>query len=74
VKPEKAVLKHHICDDAGKEREEAGSLPFGFAQGRNDNQKGKSQNSKNKSNRNRKTHNKSTSSPASTEPELLRYG
>ena len=27
--------------DTNEEREEAGSLPFGYAQGRNDNQKGK---------------------------------
>jgi hypothetical protein len=46
-----------------EKREEAGSLaPLGMTS------------KKSKNNRNRKTHNKSTSSPASTEPELLRYG
>ena len=31
-----------ICDGASEKREKAGSLPFGSAQGRNDNQKNKS--------------------------------
>jgi hypothetical protein len=34
--------KAEVCGGAGEEREEAGSFPFGFAQGQNDNQKSKS--------------------------------
>jgi len=36
-----ANMGHPDCAGTGEERETAGSLPFGFAQGRNDNQKGK---------------------------------
>ena len=34
-------MAHHLYGGTNEKRETAGSLPFGFAQGRNDNQKDK---------------------------------